>query len=375
MSQEYFVRKETVGYVSFIEEEGCYRELEPIEPSDIVHVLDRTPSSQNLSAPLQIVLYPGLQCNINCSFCYLPTHRSEIMSEKTIKSVLQYMQKNYVGRLQILGGEPFHPHLYPATEKIIQDSEQYPAIQELTLTTNGYYLHEVDMNLIKHRRVVISVSLHGIGDIYNHMIGSPKKDVFTQVKMNLDLLRECQQTVQIVTVVTSRNIDHLHEIKQYIDTLPNVLSWTWLYPNIHEMGQNQAPGLKRFMSKFDEIRVQTNYMTNLNMPFQFKVRNSAQPSTEFERSICRCSTIDAKKLEIMPDGTVYHCCMFFGKEEFVLGNINNEFNIVSKYPKCKVIPKSCSLEICEYYNDCYGCLGWASKNGKSVDNRCVREYH
>jgi radical SAM protein with 4Fe4S-binding SPASM domain len=368
--ETFFARREPCGDFCYVASVGGYREIEEVAPSAQVRVLDRRDGQRELSAPIQVVAYPSLSCNLNCPFCYLPTRSAARMSDNTIDSLLGYMQDRYVGRLQILGGEPFLPGTREVTRRIIERANAFSAVQELTLTTNGLYLDEVDTDWLWAQGVAVSISVHGIGEQYNAAVGAGIRDASSKLWANLKALERQRKAIDLTTVVTTANITHLPVLRNAIDTLSNVRSWALLYPIVNERTRPLAPNLLDFFQAAEALADQTHYLFNISMPFQYRLRGSPPPQSRFEQMLCRCSTIDSNKIEVLPDGTVYHCCMLLDAPDLALGNINDtDFTTRRQYPtNAKIIP--CRPVDCRYYAHCYGCLGWARKNGRREDNRC-----
>jgi len=92
------------------------------------------------------------------------------------------------------------------------------------------------------------------------------------------------------------------------------------------------------------------------------------------------------KLGIMPDGSVYPCNLFFGKKEFLLGNIlSDPFEFIWSHQALAffraVAENSCPETTCELHNRCHGgcpAHGFAHTGSLSApDPRCApcSKYH
>jgi radical SAM protein with 4Fe4S-binding SPASM domain len=102
-----------------------------------------------------------------------------------------------------------------------------------------------------------------------------------------------------------------------------------------------------------------------------------------ELGTARCPA-GATKLGVMPDGSVYPCNLFFGKKEFILGNIlSDPFDTIWHHPALDFFRvysgNKCPQKDCELHARCHGgCPAQAlviSGDLAAPDPRCLRETH
>ncbi|MFN3567316.1 MAG: GTP 3',8-cyclase MoaA [Caldimicrobium sp.] len=84
------------------------------------------------------------RCNFRCIYCqrkgpftYLP--HDEILTYEEIEEIVKVAVKLGVKRVRLTGGEPL---LRSGVEKLIEKLASIPGIEDLSLTTNGYFLLE-----------------------------------------------------------------------------------------------------------------------------------------------------------------------------------------------------------------------------------------
>ncbi|MFN3505236.1 MAG: GTP 3',8-cyclase MoaA [Caldimicrobium sp.] len=107
------------------------------------------------------------RCNFRCIYCqrkgpftYLP--HKEILTYEEIEEIVRVAVKLGVKRVRLTGGEPL---LRPGVEKLIQRLATLPELEDLSLTTNGYFLLEKAELLKKAGLKRINISLDTLNPI------------------------------------------------------------------------------------------------------------------------------------------------------------------------------------------------------------------
>lgn len=241
------------------------------------------------NAPDYIQLYPTIRCNLDCSFCFnrsLPQVMD--MAFADFKVMVEKLKTLGVRTIDIMGGEPtLHEDLLRLIKYSLQEGMQ------LNLSSNGTDRLQLAGIMEKFPRVKVGVSIN-------------------DRKTAQDLEEFVRKRRPIVKMVAGRRIDDTL-VKYLLSMGPE--SFYLLYRDA------LTPDQLAETAPFDEFWsfVQTAYE-----PGKVGIVSCSGFLPEFARYPellkARCPA-GTTKLGIMPDGTVYPCNLFFGQEEFLLGNI------------------------------------------------------
>ena len=241
------------------------------------------------SAPDYIQFYPTLRCNLSCPFCFnrsLP--QMQDMPFPAFQQMADMLQAIGVRTIDIIGGEPT---LHPDLQRMIKVSLQ--AGQGVNLSSNGTNLILLDAIRGKNPQVNIGISVND-----------------RRVSLGLeDLIRKHRP---VVKMVAGRLIDDVL-VKRLLALRPK--RFYLLFRDALEQAQlRETVPFDRFwryvQDTYDPELVGTVSCSCFLPDFQ------SYP--ELLKARCPAGTT---KLGIMPDGSVYPCNLFFGRKEFLLGNI------------------------------------------------------
>ncbi|WP_442589333.1 GTP 3',8-cyclase MoaA [Pedobacter sp. AW31-3R] len=138
-------------------------------------------------------------CNLRCFYCmpeedYEFTHLSRLMQPSEIEALASTFVQQGVTKIRLTGGEPL---VRKDAAQIISSLARLPV--ELSMTTNGARIHDFMEVLIEARIKSINISLDTLDADKFQLI--TRRDIFTQVKNNIDLLLQNNIQVKINMVV------------------------------------------------------------------------------------------------------------------------------------------------------------------------------
>lgn len=152
---------------------------------------------------LGYIIYPTMNCNFNCPYCY-QEHENQTMSSEVVDAIIKHARKNisqYRGiAVMWFGGEPLlnmdiFYKLSSSLQKICHERKRF---YEANITTNGYFFtkeHFVKMLALNTNKITITID----GRKETH----DKQRVLRSGKGSYD--RIIQQLLEIKTI--SKNID------------------------------------------------------------------------------------------------------------------------------------------------------------------------
>jgi len=152
-------------------------------------------------------------CNFRCFYCmpeedYDFTPASRLMQPEEVLAIAKTFVEHGVKKIRLTGGEPL---VRKDAAEIIRSLGKLPV--ELVITTNGTRIAEMLPVLIEAGIKTINISLDTLQPERFFMI--TRRDVFHQVRSNIELLLQHKITVKINMVVMKGLNDE--EIKDFID--------------------------------------------------------------------------------------------------------------------------------------------------------------
>jgi radical SAM protein with 4Fe4S-binding SPASM domain len=241
------------------------------------------------SAPEYIQLYPTIRCNLSCSFCFnrsMPQLKDMAFPE--FKRMVEKLKVIGVRTIDIMGGEPtLHEDLLRLIRYSLQEG------MSLNLSSNGTDRLQLAGIMEKFPRVRVGVSIN-------------------DWKTAHDLEDFIRKHRPIVKMVAGRRIDDTL-IKYLLSMRPE--AFYLLYSDA--LTQDQLPDTVPFDEFWSFVQTGCD-PGNVGIVSCSGFLPDFARFPELLKARCPAGTT---KLGIMPDGSVYPCNLFFGQEEFLLGNI------------------------------------------------------
>ncbi len=146
----YYVRRDNVAdicYDNYFVRCNVDKLLEQKVPFQLVDL--RANDNQLLHAPLTITANVTDICNLSCGFCFYPCKKlGRVMDRTTVDNIIDYINRNYIYELDILGGEPLCDEAIDTTLYLLHRAVNTGCIQKIYVSSNGFYPHNIE-KLIK----------------------------------------------------------------------------------------------------------------------------------------------------------------------------------------------------------------------------------
>ncbi len=302
-----------------------------------------------IAAPDYIQFYPTVRCNLSCDFCFnrgLPEVRD--MSYEAFRVLADRLGQLGVKTIDILGGEP-------TLHRDLSRMLAYAGEKGLSVNVSSNGTDTAQLTDVMYRYPAVRVGL-SVND-----------------RTSADRLRRfIQNCSPVVKTVVGGTID-----AALIDTLLSYKphSFYLLYQDATDPAQlaQTAPFdafLRTVRSRFDPGRVGTVYCSG------FLPDHGQYP--QLLKARCPAGTT---KLGVLPDGSVWPCNLFFGIEEYRLGNLlTDPFEEIWQHPLLTwfrtFTGNQCPRKDCALFGSCHGgcpahSLIHAGKRS-SPDPRCIR---
>jgi|GEM_PF-6442169 len=365
------LRDEAIGYVGFDNE---YKLPFVIEKEDLskeelfyfrIVKNENIPSAQ-LNGPIYLSLFPTLECNKNCNFCYYTKllnkgSKNELtMNIDTAKKLVRFCCDNGILMVNIIGGEPLLPNVWEINTFIIKNLLKNGI--SVSLLTNGINLH---------------LFAKEISDIYcefnnqfNLIVSTNPDDkdelFFSKLQKGFELAQTYKLPFSINTIVLSDNSKYYYE---YFNSLNDkygdvIKEFNLLYPRVSDE-------LRMKISEFKilciDIKERTQAKVDIEIPYQFKYDSIKTSFTKIDLLNTGCG-IGRRTIAASPIGKLYVCDCFINNKGYYLGSLDdslkniwtNAINLRTKI-NFKVTPTSCKTH-CQFYEICEGCLAEIREN-------------
>jgi len=266
-----------------------------------------------LSAPLELVIYPTLKCNLNCKFCFLKNRiSSEFKSEKWLEIISEAKSMGVLS-VSILGGEPA---LYKEIDDLLNGIESLGI--KTTMTTNGIKLKESTKEILVHSKYITPViSLQCLSAKNKELMGVDYK---SQLDI-IDYFVKNNKTVRINSVYTNQSIEEFYEMIDYVASkdIDRYSIGTYVKTNDKNSDLQTRTLLdSRILRENLQSYITAKYKDKkINYSVEGCLLYSAYPEiedeigdmSEFDKLYYGCRAARSK-LEIYSNGDVYPCIFF-----------------------------------------------------------------
>ncbi len=146
-------------------------------------------------------------CNNNCKYCFAPKLKFNIdipeaffMSIENFSFIMDYLKKNKIRDVRLLGGEPF---LHPEIEKIFNEIIDRKYFKHITIFTNGMFDSKIRRILLKLRN---SIAINLVVNL-NHPSDYDKGN-YDLVQNNIEFLKDNGLDLSLSYNIYKENFDY-----------------------------------------------------------------------------------------------------------------------------------------------------------------------
>lgn len=299
-------------------------------------------------SPEYIQLYPTTRCNQRCSFCFNPGNSAiaDLDFEKAL-ILLDILAENNINCIDLMGGEPFLlPWLFDFVRIALARGIS------LNISTNGsrpdLLQHFMGLSVDNFN---IGISLEGsTAERHNSLTGSNN---FSYAIESIKKLVDFSLNPIVKTVLSS---DTAGDIQNIVDLIrkTGVRRYYIIHMDIlHNEGipEKNVIDYAAFVDFYHKIKIKNPDMA------VHRVNASCFDSKSLPHGV-RCAG-GVRKLAVMPDGTVLPCNLFYGLEEYRLGNIfRDSFKKIWSNKRLDLFrirrENSCGIHACINHTSCTG---------------------
>ena len=257
------------------------------------------------------------RCNFRCPYCmpmeeysdgYTFLDKKEWLTFEEITRLVRLFVKLGVTKIRITGGEPL---LRPNLPDLIRSINKIPGIEDLAMTTNGFYLSQYAQSLKDAGLQRITVSLdtldENIFQIMNGHRGSVKKVLtgikeaeqagFHPIKINVVVQKGVNDQTLLNLIEHFRGVGHIVRFLEYMD-VGNRNHWT------SELVVPSNEIVKTIQQRFPLEPIKPNYQGEVATRYRFK---DGQGEIGFISSVTQPFCGSCTRARLSTDGKLYTC--------------------------------------------------------------------
>lgn len=333
-----------------------------------------------------LCLHIAHDCNLACKYCFAEEGeyhgRRALMSLEVGKKALDFLVAHSGNRrnleVDFFGGEPLMN--WDVVKKLVEYGrsleEPYQKKFRFTLTTNGVLLNEEIMEFCNREMGNVVLSLDGRKEVHDWMrpcrTGTGSYDLVVP-KFQKFVESRGQKNYYVRGTFTRKNLDFSKDVIHYADLGFQLLSMEPVVAAPEEEYAIRKEDLPQIFEEYDKLALEYIKRQKEGRGFQFfhfMLDLNQGPCVAKRLSGCGSGT---EYLAVTPWGDFYPCHQFVGREEFLLGNVEDGItkpSISDEFKLCNVYAKeSCKNCFARFY-----CSGGCAANSYQFHNTITDVY-
>lgn len=272
-------------------------------------------------------------CNLRCQYCFAGQggygQWRELMSFDVARRAVDFLIAHSGPRqhceIDFFGGEPllnFHV-VQQAVAYIRQQEKKHNKIFKLTLTTNGMLLDERKVQYFNDEHISLVLSLDGRKRVHDKMRpGVHGEGTYDQIEPNLEyaVSHRNGEEYYVRGTYTSQNLDFTTDVLDMVDRGFTDLS---MEPVVGEDDRFaiREEHLPRIFEEYDRLAQAFLDRQAQGRPFTFFHFNMDLYRGPCLQKRLRGCGAGHEYMAVVPNGDIYPCHQFVGREGYVIGNV------------------------------------------------------
>ena len=280
-----------------------------------------------------VCLHVAHDCNLRCGYCFAGTgdfgHDRGLMTAETARRAVDFLIAQSGPRrhceIDFFGGEPLlNMDVVRETVAYVRQREaETGKIFKLTLTTNAVLLDQANIDFLNDNNISLVLSLDGRQEIHDSMRpGTCGEGSYEDVLRNITAAVNARdgQNYYLRGTFTAYNLDFAADVLDMADKGFKLLS---VEPVVgkdvpYEIREEHLPQLFSEYEKLAEEYLRRKLVGNGFEFFHFNLDVHHGPCIAKRLSGCGAGH---EYLAVTPDGDLYPCHQFVGREGFQLGTV------------------------------------------------------
>ena len=317
--------------------EECYEEIKELYDEHILFSEDNYEkfAKYSVASPVKAMcLNIAHDCQLRCKYCFASTgdfgKGRKLMSFETGKHAIDFLLENSGDRpnleLDFFGGEPLMN--FDVVKKIVEYArsreQEYNKKFRFTITTNGLLLDDDKIDFINREMSNVVLSIDGRKEVndFFRVTASGKGSYDTILPKYKKLVeKRGDKEYYVRGTFTNRNLDFSEDIFALYDAGFDQIS---VEPVVGEDGEYALTekDLPQVFKEYERLaqRIIENEKNGKKFNFfHFMIDLDQGPCAIKRLRGCGCGN---DYIAITPDGDIYPCHQFVGKDEYKMGNID-----------------------------------------------------
>ena len=371
----------------------AYEEIKNLEEEGLLYSEDEYkfhPSFVNRQPVVKaLCLNVAHDCNLKCKYCFAKQGdfggKAELMPLEVGKKALDYLIANSGNRrnleIDFFGGEPLMN--WPVVKELVKYGREVekPAGKNIrfTITTNGVLLDDEKIDFINEHMHNVVLSLDGRKDVNDSMRPTVNDrgsyDIIVPKFQKLVSKRPKDKYYYVRGTFTRDNLDFSEDVKHFADLgfeLTSIEPVVDDETNPFALREEDLPKIFEEYESFADELADRQLRGEKMKFFHFMIDLNQGPCVIKRITGCGAGN---EYISIVPNGDIYPCHQFVGKEEYILGNINNEKieipeDITNMFREAHVYNK----ETCQTCWNKFYCSGGCHANAINFNNDIKKPY-
>lgn len=329
--------------------EALAGKYDPAELSEVVDDLDDLVKKEMLFAPMDpdykvaiedkpivkaLCLNIAHDCNLRCRYCFAGQGgygqwrmlMSFDVARRAVDFLIAHSGPRQHCEMDFFGGEPLmNWHVVQQTVAYVRQQEKkHNKIFKLSLTTNGFLLDKEKVKYLTDNHIALILSLDGRKEMHDRMRpGVHGEGTYDRILKNLQycVAHRDGEEYYVRGTYTRYNMDFTKDVLDMVDKGFPALSMEPVVGDPSEDYAIQEEDLPRVKAEYDTLAkafIQREEAKNPFFYFHFNMSLWRGPCLPKRLRGCGAGH---EYLAVVPNGDIYPCHQFVGREEYVVGNV------------------------------------------------------
>ncbi len=319
------------------------------EVDDVLSDLDSLVQKEQLLAPMDpnyrvviedkpiikaLCLNIAHDCNLRCRYCFAGQggygQWRMLMSFDVARRAVDFLIAHSGGRkhceIDFFGGEPLmNWHVIQETVSYIRQQEKkHNKIIKLSLTTNGLLLDEEKTRYLTENHISLILSLDGRKEMHDRMRpGVQGEPTYDRILKNLQYCVEHRdgEEYYVRGTYTRYNLDFATDVTDIVDKGFPALSMEPVIGDASEAYAIQKEDLPQIFDEYEKLAKIFIEREEAGHPFfYFHFNMDLWRGSCLPKRLRGCGA-GHEYLAVVPNGDIYPCHQFVGRDGYVIGNV------------------------------------------------------
>lgn len=322
---------------------------DPSELSDIMDDLDELVKKEMLFAPMDpnykvaiedkpiikaLCLNIAHDCNLRCKYCFAGQGgygqwrmlMSFDVARRAVDFLIAHSGPRQHCEMDFFGGEPLmNWHVVQQTVAYVRQQEKkHNKIFKLSLTTNGFLLDKEKVKYLTDNHIALILSLDGRKEMHDRMRpGVHGEGTYDRILKNLQycVAHRDGEEYYVRGTYTRYNLDFTKDVLDMVDKGFPALSMEPVVGDPSEDYAIRESDLPRVKAEYDTLAKAFIQREEAKKPFfYFHFNMNLWRGPCLPKRLRGCGA-GHEYLAVVPNGDIYPCHQFVGREEYVVGNV------------------------------------------------------